>query len=135
MPEAERKKKRSDRVWTGYFIDDMEAKGYRYERKNAEYSTARRQHSPEKYSKDYCHVPPDKSLLRVRMVQGIWTKGPAQLVDPAGNIRPVVILGAAFVDGQPPEKIDVGSDFIMIEGVAASDIKPEQLLIQRADAG
>ena len=79
--------------------------------------------------------PPDKSLLRVRMVQGIWTKGPAQLVDTAGNIHPVVILGAAIVDGRPPEKIDAGSDFIMIEGVAPSDIKPEQLLIQRANAG
>jgi len=79
--------------------------------------------------------PPDKSLLRVRMVRGIWTRGPAQLVDTAGNSHPVVILGAAIVDGRPPEKIDAGSDFIMIEGVAASDIKPEQLLIQRANAG
>jgi len=69
------------------------------------------------------------------MVQGTWTRGPAQLVDTAGNIHPVVILGAAIVDGRPPEKIDAGSDFIMIEGVAASDIKPEQLLIQRANAG
>jgi len=79
--------------------------------------------------------PPNKSLLRVRMVQGAWTKGPAQLVDIAGNIHPVVILGAAIVDGRPPEKIDASSDFIMIEGVAPSDIKPEQLLIQQANAG
>jgi len=43
----------------------------------------------------------------------------------------VVILGAAIVDGRPPEKIDASSDFIMIEGVAPSDIKPEQLLIQQ----
>lgn len=74
---------------------------------------------------------PDKSLLRVRMVQGTWTRGPAQLIDTAGNVYPVVILGAAIMDGRPPEKIDPGSDFIMIEGVVASDIKPEQLLIQR----
>ena len=97
-------------------------------------SIPRHAYNIHRSTKDYCHVPPKKSASRADGTR-YMDEGAAQLVDPAGNIRPVVILGAAFVDGQPPEKIDVGSDFIMIEGVAASDIKPEQLLIQRADAG
>jgi len=77
--------------------------------------------------------PPNKSLLRVRMVQGTWTKGPAQLIDTAGYAHPVMIRGAAIVDGRLPEDIDPSIDVIMIEGVAADDIKPEQRLIQRAN--
>jgi len=44
-----------------------------------------------------------------------------------------MIRGAAIVDGRLPEDIDPSIDVIMIEGVAADDIKPEQRLIQRAN--
>lgn len=77
--------------------------------------------------------PTGKSLLQVRLIRGKWTRGPAQLVDTAGNAYPVIILGAAIVDGRPPEEVDPNIDFIMIEGVAAGDIKPDQLLIQQAN--
>lgn len=76
---------------------------------------------------------PDKALVKVRLAHGSWARGAAQLIEVSGRRRDITILGAAFVDGRPPEEIEPNTAFLLVEGVSVDSIAAEQLIVQEGD--
>ncbi len=68
--------------------------------------------------------------LRLRLLQGKPTCGPAKLVKLLGAAHTLTILGVTHVTYSHPEEIEPGVIYLGVSGVALDVIQPGQRLLQ-----